>query len=215
MSSSSVALDDEGQSKWRHGRSLRGEIMLSRLVLAGGLTSALVGAPQKVAAQGRFHPGIAGQYVSEDGPLGGASGFGFAVSTTSDVTRWLAGTVTFDFAALRKDDEISLCIPIAGGGCLSPPADQGVIGLAAMVELQPPTGGTFHPFVSVGPVYRRTVGAVVPGGRRAWLAPSIEAGARLVVGRNQCLLGLRWRQTDRWVVTDRHSELAIVLGFRL
>jgi len=183
------------------------------LLFLGPLLAATFGAPAQILGQHDLRLGAAGQYVDQNGPLGGFSGLGLVLSASVELTRWVAVRADGDFVALRAGDQLAICIPV-DGGCLAQPGAHSLLGLTGAVELRVPLP-VVAPFLAAGPTYRRAVGSGLPGGsRRAWVEPSVEAGARVPAGGVEWSLSARWRRSDRWLDRDSYSELGLLVGLR-
>ena len=167
-----------------------------------------------LAGQARVTAGIAAQFVSQDGPLGGQSGFGAVLMAGITSPQWIGATLALDFATLRHADRISLCVPVPGGGCLDRPETETITGLGVSLDLQVPTGRVLRPFVGIGPAVRFASGPDQPGGRRRWLTPHVETGVRLAAGGAQWAVSLRWRRVDRWASVKPFTEISFLLGVR-
>ncbi|MGE0556333.1 MAG: hypothetical protein AB7R55_23130 [Gemmatimonadales bacterium] len=179
----------------------------------GALLAALLGAPAEALGQHGLRLGAAGQYVDQNGPLGGFSGLGLVLSASVGLARWVGVRAEGDFAALRAGDQIAICIPVTGG-CLAQPSAHSLLGLTGAVEVRVPFP-VVAPFLAAGPTYRRAIGSKLPGGsRRAWVEPSVEAGARVALGGVEWSLSARWRRGDRWLDGDPYSELGLLVGLR-
>lgn len=188
-------------------RSLVVPIVIGVALLSVLGTGVLVG-------QSRITPGIAAQFVGQDGPLGGQSGPGAVLMASVTSPSWIGATISLDAASLRHGDRISLCIPVPGGGCLDRPETETIAGLAVSIEADVGTGQVLRPFFGIGPAVRFSSGPDQPGERRLWFTPNLEAGLRLAAGGAQWAVSVRWRRVDRWERVKPLTELGLLVGVR-
>lgn len=185
----------------------RGLVPITAMTFLALATSAKAQRPHLLAAA---------QFVSQDGPLGGYAGVGILVAVATDLHAGFGFGLSADFAALRRSgDDISVCLPAPGGGCLTSPSGGASVSVAATAEWGFRLAAGIRPFVAAGPVYGRSLGASNVGTRRDWVEPSAEAGLRIGAEAPRWSLSVRWRRVDSWADRGPYTELGLLVGFLL